>query len=173
MQCCRTCDKCSKSGTFWSFVSFLCFYIFLDVHSYQMKFISCQFVLIHSLNLPQSDGFFVNINFPLATKFDIDWLTHADVPVKIYVPCWTHGMMDALIKIRIVVLCYATLGSKKFPVSISQNVRCYFRVHACININFRMSLCVIWCGHWSIHLKNTSSRWLFNTLLSMMYINII
>lgn len=112
-----------------------------------MEFIACQFVLSFTLTHAAPIWWvFVSINFPLATTFDIDWLTSC------LLDCRTHGMMDALIKIRIMI----TFSWGNFQFSLFVNVRCYFS-SACVCVE-------LYQFSWSPY-----GRWLFKTVVNDVY----
>lgn len=78
----------------------------------------------------------------MATAFDIDWLTSCMLDGR------THGMMDALIKIRIII----TFSWGNFQCSVCE----WLMLFVCV------------CGNISIFVS-PYGRWLFNTVVNDVY----
>lgn len=133
VQCGRTCDKCSESGAL-HFLSFRFIFCLPFSQGTKSSFHVNLFSFAHSLchNLM---GFCWHY-FPIRYRiFDIDWLTSC------VLDCRTHGMMDALIKIRIIISFGLEGEISSFSLrqldAISRN-----RVFVCVckYINFGKSL---------------------------------
>lgn len=133
----------------------------------EIPFISNQFVFFFSRGIRRNEVHFMSIcshslthsatirwvfcwhYFPIGHQiFDIDWLTSC------MLDCRTHRMMDALIKIRIIISLSVWGGNFQFQFS---SARCYF---SCVFVNISIFV-------------SPYGRWQFNTVVNCVYINIM